>query len=1611
MVLEGIIEVNPTGGIHATRIYTDGVGEPNLGIRRWQQIPVNGDNESSSWGKLDNTYKNTANIRYYMHLSFSGCGEDLHNGNSHFSRADIPTDGSKLRNYSKATKRFALKNGLGNISVRGRNWKHNGRSIQMVNNDTVHPIDSNIRDKQWEPQMDDKINQQIVNNLKKGAQFVFRDDPNRNIYTIKNHPVVKRLYNHTSWNKTYEYKNNQIQSTGDSVEDKARAWADDLGGAFWQTPNQGNTSKALALMNKIVEFGKADNRRICYIIELDKNPCSSSWDPTEIDTSDGKVGLDIATEGVIDFVKQDVDVLGNLTKSTPAVFETEPKDGVDLNLYYEASRAIPLQLTDINNEAFGKPGSFIRLHTPSENEDWGMEDVTKFTGNEYPIITKWTSSDTFEVEGLYANYPTFENGAFKQRWIGDGYGFPTPNTGNTYYVADGVGADPYKLFVDIYDEEKGFVRAKVVSYQMALPSFSKNFTPSNKLGMTTLTNINKITIEKINSDLPVGIGWYNCISFGNGIESNSIRDDFSSMSLSDGVRASTTIEQPYEEENRKSGLIYSGIYNSTSGINNLNQFNMGEKITKDLNPTYGSIQKLFSRRVSLVAFCEDRVVGITANKSALYNADGNPQLVASDAVLGDANPFIGDYGIGKNPESFSKESYRAYFTDKQRGAVLRLSMDGITPISDYGMQDFFKDNLKTYPNLIGTYDEYKKDYNLTLTDYFLENLFVNESVSEGTFFRDQTDKVELLMEGSFQDGISFTAGTPVPNNPKNRGFRQEVLITNIDAVPGVAGVTASPASTINATYTVSSRSMQSTTHPELGGNVNSGAAYSPFETALGTPPIKWKAYAQGQFGDYYTGGSTSGDWWNGQHEEGVLGINCDSNDYVEPETDTLPDTNLHAAVKTYFNAIGEYPTNSTIFNGEEVTVYFYMALRNNSDAFSPKVKIFDAGTGALVNNSLIHSISSGNAGMDWSSFNTGFSNTDPSYVGYQPNDIDGYKTGYNDTNTFSWGAAGRIGNGQTYTAKGFRVGFKFLDPNDIDNANKVVVQNLIFQISNADTDNDDFAIKSFRFNRQRSLNQPKVLMGEYNYAANGGTLNPVTGWPGIAAIPATAATVEFTNGVNASPSYKIDSWSKTGTTELFNDIQALYNSNTVSYWDQTSSQAADQYADGWYETGTAGTITKPSGSPGTFSQDLTTSEDSEFSSFNGSGPFVDGEWYEITLTYESGTYSGTPPVVLNVMDIVDENAFYGQEWDGAGNPMKGYSLGTPNGTGSLSLIDIGGNKLRCIFKMADISNRPANADNDVLQIWIGGGTGITIETIEINNLSDTGSGWSNTHPKGNAGGWTLVGDEMMSKRNSNFNPPLYFHRTSSNRDGIQFKDVPYVYPNGYRATWYFYELVAGKPFGFNNGIDILPPTDAGYEFSFDVKKGASSSVTGELKMYMGLKEGTSPVYGFKLDGINAEGTYRVPVNFYNNNPSANGGTGTFTTPNGTESSFSSIGLPTNTPAGWYNKLNFYVESGSANVNMHISKMSLIEQTNVFYGGDISGWNFSGFDSALYNFAIFNDDNLTLQLTEAPYNVSVYQGIKEMFNNGDTVRIKFDIINYTGTGTVRLYYFNENGNGF
>ena len=210
------------------------------------------------------------------------------------------------------------------------------------------------------------------------------------------------------------------------------------------------------------------------------------------------------------------------------------------------------------------------------------------------------------------------------------------------------------------------------------------------------------------------LSYYNCVSFENGVEGVTIRDDFNSPPVGKGVRVSTIFEDNYQEEVVSNGLIFSQIYNGKANVNRLNQFIIAENITKQLNPDYGSIQLLHTRYNDIIAYCENKVVKILTNKDALFNADGNVNVTSNKAVLGQAIPYNSNYGISKNPESFAFYTHRSYFTDRKNGVVVRHSMDGMEAISDYGMKDFFRDALPANTGyMVGSYDIRKHQYNIS----------------------------------------------------------------------------------------------------------------------------------------------------------------------------------------------------------------------------------------------------------------------------------------------------------------------------------------------------------------------------------------------------------------------------------------------------------------------------------------------------------------------------------------------------------------------------------------------------------------------------------------------------------------------------------------------------------------------------------------------------------------------------------------------------------------------------------------------------------------------------------------------------------------------------------
>ena len=489
-----------------------------------------------------------------------------------------------------------------------------------------------------------------------GTKFRFERDPDKIVYTVE------------AFGYNSEYYQPGVNPYDNSITTSSGVWG--LRNFKTEVLNDAVNAATGHYEGDMKQF-KEENMRQRWTIKVNPGIGSgpSGYNPIKGTHPNAPSGVatvplnhDFTTYDTIQLVKslsQDDPSKDNFSDN-PAVWETEPKENVELDIYYQASGLIPLELNEATNEEYIPIGSTFKSKNSS-----GVKTTHTVTSISHGTIT---------VDPVIPNNTTIalnEDIFFKKR---------------NYYNFSVRSAEA--------------VATGGSTTQATLKVHGGPNTPS-----WWLRNFRRYQV----------LDWNNCWCFGNGVESDRIRDDFNAPQIDNGVKASTTLAEPVTEERRKHGLIWSGIYNSQSGVNDLNQFIMAEKITKDINPVYGSIQKLYNRNTRLIMFCEDKVLRAVTNKDALYNADGKPQLVASNAVIGDVQAYQGDYGIATNPESFVATPYQMYFADYMRGHVLALSTEGVRSISNIGMKDYFSDIFKTYVNsVIGTYDEKKREYNITI---------------------------------------------------------------------------------------------------------------------------------------------------------------------------------------------------------------------------------------------------------------------------------------------------------------------------------------------------------------------------------------------------------------------------------------------------------------------------------------------------------------------------------------------------------------------------------------------------------------------------------------------------------------------------------------------------------------------------------------------------------------------------------------------------------------------------------------------------------------------------------------------------------------------------------
>jgi hypothetical protein len=218
-------------------------------------------------------------------------------------------------------------------------------------------------------------------------------------------------------------------------------------------------------------------------------------------------------------------------------------------------------------------------------------------------------------------------------------------------------------------------------------------------------------------DAVVNLDFQNCFVFGNGVESFKIKDSLAGRAMVLGQRVLAVSNQDYKEADRFEGITYSGVYSSNSGLNNLNEFNLGLVNFKDCETSFGPIQKMHPRETDILVLQEDRITYVLSSKNLISDSTGGGVIASVPQVLGTQIARIEEYGISYNPESFVSWGSEMYFTDVKRGAVIKLrgtsmSNDSLEVISNNGMRSYFRDQFfdSITTQKLGGYDPYMNEY-------------------------------------------------------------------------------------------------------------------------------------------------------------------------------------------------------------------------------------------------------------------------------------------------------------------------------------------------------------------------------------------------------------------------------------------------------------------------------------------------------------------------------------------------------------------------------------------------------------------------------------------------------------------------------------------------------------------------------------------------------------------------------------------------------------------------------------------------------------------------------------------------------------------------------------
>jgi hypothetical protein len=387
-------------------------------------------------------------------------------------------------------------------------------------------------------------------------------------------------------------------------------------------------------------------------------------------------------------------------------------------------------------------------------------DIFYETTKTYPIINNfhkvgWQYSSISNVATLYtfySNYPHYFV-SLQNIWI----------NGTMYPINSIVDGKTIKVILPAAPSSTGSI------YSTQIESDQTNSTDAN----VVLNN------DTQNTE-------YNAFCYGNGLESDRIRDSFNNATIKYSIRASSIIDD-YEQEEKFASLSYSGVYRGSSSINKLNEFNLSLANFKNLEKDYGSIQKLYTRDSDLLVLHQDKITSVLFGKNLLVDALGGGQVASIPEVLGNQVPYDVDNGISNDPASFAVNSNNLYFTDAKRGAVIEIvGNQGVMEISSKGMRNYLRDLLtdNIYFQKIGAYDPYYNMYTLTTNEVKNTPCLLSISRNDAVFSNNGT-VVSISL-------FAITSNSDWSLQLIDMGFGTNWVILNTMSGNGNANITANP---------------------------------------------------------------------------------------------------------------------------------------------------------------------------------------------------------------------------------------------------------------------------------------------------------------------------------------------------------------------------------------------------------------------------------------------------------------------------------------------------------------------------------------------------------------------------------------------------------------------------------------------------------------------------------------------------------------------------------------------------------------------------------------------------------------------------------------------------